>query len=125
MSQTVRCCAALLGLCALLFANLSVAAYACPGAVSGSQPAATAMPDGCPDRDTDQPNLCKAHCATGQQQTTQAATDLPPLPLVHGLIATLFVLPFARSAPSADAVGATLSRNTAPPITIRNCCFRL
>jgi len=125
MSRTIRRCAALIGVCALLFSTLSVAAYACPVDAVTADSAATAMPDGCPDRDAEQPNLCKAHCTTGQQQTAQAAADVPPLPLVHGLLATLFLPGVVTSAPSHHAVGATYPGSTAPPIPIRNCCFRL
>ncbi|MEO8040275.1 MAG: hypothetical protein ABI794_16020 [Betaproteobacteria bacterium] len=83
------------------------------------------MPTGCPDRDGEQPNLCKAHCAAGQQQTAQGAVDLPPLSLVHGLTATLFVPAAASSGFPGDVFGATPYHGTDPPIAIRNCCFRL
>lgn len=123
MSRIFRRCAALAAIGALLFTTLSVAAYACPNATSGMQ--SVAIPADCPDRDTDQPNLCKAHCAAGQQQTAQAASDLLPLPLVHGLMATLFVAAPASPFPAHIAASSPLSRTTSPPFTIRNCCFRL
>lgn len=82
------------------------------------------MQGGCPDHDADQPNLCKAHCAVGQQQTPQAAGDLPPLPLVHGLFASLFTSSFAPPGAS-QSPGCEPIRTVGPPATIRNCCFRL
>lgn len=121
----LRRCAALTGVCALLFATLSVAAYACPIGAATVESAASGMPDGCPDRDAGQPNLCMAHCTVGQQQTAQAAADLPPVPLVHGLLASLFIPGLVTTVSSHPLMGATPLRTTAPPITIRNCCFRL
>lgn len=114
---------ALAAIGALLFASLSVAAYACPNATSGMT--SVAMPAGCPDQDTEQPNLCKAHCAADQQQASQASADLPPLPLVHGLMATLFVPVSASLPPTRFAAVVTPARTTSPPFAIRNCCFRL
>lgn len=127
MSRIFRRCAALAALGSLLFATLSVAAYACPMATPGAGSAAAAMPAGCSARnqDTDQPNLCRAHCTADQQQTVQAAVDLPSLPLMHGLVATLFVAASVSPPASHFAAGAAPDRTTAPPSTIRNCCFRL
>lgn len=115
--------AALIGIGTLLFATLSVAAYACPMAAGVG--ASMAMPVGCPDRGADQSNLCKAHCTAEQQQTAQAAADLPPLPLMHGLLATLFVAAPTSPFASHGAAGSPPTRTTSPPSTIRNCCFRL
>ncbi len=118
--------AALIGIGTLLFATLSVAAYACPMA-AGAGSTAMAMPAGCPahDQDTNLPNLCEAYCTADQQQTAQAAVDLPPLPLVHGLVATLFVSTAISPPAGQFAADATPTRTTSPPSTIRNCCFRL
>jgi hypothetical protein len=117
--------AALIGVCALLFTTLAVAAYPCPVGAATAESAASDMPDGCPDRNVEHPNLCMAHCTVGQQQTAQAAADLPPMPLVHGLFASLFIPGFVTTASTHHVAGATPLRTTAPPITIRNCCFRL
>lgn len=124
VSRIFRRCAALAAIGALLFTTLSVAAYACPMAAgAGSAPLTT--PAGCSDQDADQPNLCKEHCAASQQLTAQAVSDLPPLPLVHGLMATLFVAASASPFATHVAASSPLSRTTSPPFTIRNCCFRL
>jgi hypothetical protein len=115
--------AALIGLCGLLFATLSVAAYACPKSSGDAEMAS--MQGGCPDHDADQPNLCKAHCAVGQQQTPQGAGDLPPLPLVHGLLASLFTQDFGTPRSCQSLAGCKPVRAVGPPATIQNCCFRL
>lgn len=115
--------AALVGLCALLFATFSVAAYACPKSSGNAEMAS--MQGGCPDQDDDQPNLCKSHCAAGQQQTPQVAGDLPPLPLVHGLLASLFTLDCSAPWGRQSTAGCKPMRTVGPPATIRNCCFRL
>lgn len=124
MSPILRRCVALAGIVALLFSTLSVAAYACPGDPTGSGTMAN-MPEDCPDRNAGQPNLCKAHYSAGQQQTTTGVADFPPLPLVHGLLMSL--LPgVSTTAPAARGQAAAApTRTAAPPIAIRNCCFRL
>lgn len=124
MSRILRRCVALAGIVALLFSTLSVAAYVCPADPAGSASMAN-MPDDCPDRDTGQPNLCKAHCSAGQQQTTTGAADVPPLPLVHGLLSSLLPAATAIVPATWGRAIAAPTRTTAPPIAIRNCCFRL
>lgn len=115
--------AALVGLCALLFSTFSVAAYACPKSSGNGEMAS--MQGGCPDQDDVQPNLCKSHCAVGQQQTPQVAGDLPPLPLVHGLFASLFTADFSIPRRHQSPAGCKPIRTVGPPATIRHCCFRL
>ena len=122
MNRTLRRCAALLGLCALLFADLSVAAYACPMDGAPSVSASAGMPEGCA---AVQPNLCKAHCYSGQDLPGQAATDVPAVSLVHGLVASLYLPALRAIVPGFQSGQYTPSPANDPPATIRNCCFRL
>ena len=109
---------------ALLFATLSVAAYACPEP-SATMGAESAMPEGCPDRDQSHLNLCRAHCTAEQQQAGKTAPDVPPLALEHGLLASLLPTTPEHSPEYLPRSKATLEHATDPPIAIRNCCFRL
>ncbi len=116
----------------LLFMQLAVAGYACPGGLfqpGGDQAAAMAqagMP--CAESlaltmDEEQPNLCAAHCKAEQQTADKhqvsglaSLADLAsnfPLPRV-----TVTSLGVPLQAP-------LLRRSTAPPLTVRNCCFRI
>jgi hypothetical protein len=83
------------------------------------------MPEGCPDKKRAQLNLCKAHCSADQQQTGKTATDIPPLALEHGLVASLLPMASEHSPAFLHPLEATQNHATAPPIAIRNCCFRL
>ena len=68
-----------IGIAAVLFTQLAVAAYACPALMGMDDSMRVAMADtmdagmpGCEQVDTDNPNLCLQHCQAGSQslQTT-------------------------------------------------------
>lgn len=132
MPSNRRTCLAtvLVALVSLLFMQLAVAAYACPAA--GTKAAATAaMADsGLPcaqfmasGLDNAQPNLCQAHCQTGQQSADKHEL---PLPLSLGALPVGFAMPDPlRRLPGALLQAPHLMRTTAPPAAIRYCCFRL
>jgi len=115
--------AALLGMAALLFANLAVAAYACPMMASAleANSSATAMTSASDSFDLSSPSLCQAHCQDGQQNVADNGPTV--LPFIASFTATLHLdapLPF-HSAGSPPA----LLHATSPPLTIRHCCFRI
>lgn len=120
---------ALVALFGLLFMQLSVANYACAGlavASSGSHTstmADEAMPD-CEGMDMDQRVLCHAHCH-GQSATADVsvppALALPSIDLIGTKVFVASLQPVVEDDPTALAIRA---RATAPPIPIRNCCFR-
>jgi hypothetical protein len=114
----------------LLFAQLAVAAYACPGTSSmaaaragGSSDAGMAMP--CADMDTAAPNLCAEHCRHGQQ----AADHSPVLMPMPALFSLLYALPSAVSidedAASTLASPRVASTRAAPPLAILHCRWRI
>lgn len=131
LTRKTRLTAALLALVSMLFMQLAVAAYVCPGLQMGdqgavmlsqSQPDSGSMPD-CDQPDPKQPALCHAHCQDGKQSLDKA--ELPPiLPALASGFFTAVVnsdilqRPFSTSVP-------LLTRTTAPPLSIRNCCFRI
>lgn len=128
LSRPSRFVAALITLFSLLFAQLAVAAYACPDLQSPPayvQAEHADMPD-CPGgMDLRKPALCKAHC-DGPHQAVDAPSAPHPGPFVAATLTC--VLPdLALAAPVAAGghVSITLQYATAPPIAIRNCCFRI
>lgn len=120
----------LFALCSLLFMQLAVAGYSCPGSGSrGQEPAATAQADmpcaGAMVAATGeaQPNLCHSHCQGAQQASDNQPPQLPVLAL--GDLAFLTVALLEPPVPGAVPLPSLMARPTAPPLTIRNCCFRL
>ncbi len=80
---------------------------------------------GCDGMDLEQPGLCQAHAQTGNQSIDKPqAPDTPPFVTVGFAIVT----PDQSEAaifPAKWADRELLTRSTAPPIAIRNCCFRI
>ena len=130
----------------VLFAQLAVASYACPGlkgmgsrasgsAMTAVQLAAadaavatepTGMPPGCDQMDPGAANLCAEHCHQGQQ-----SADTAPAPGVGlGIPTLLYSLPLepqhslgsGRSSPAPDA---RLDAAPEPPHAILHCVFRI
>jgi hypothetical protein len=134
LSRPSRLVAALIVLISMLFAQLAIAGYACPSfntASSGDSMSMSmnssgdqAMP-GCMGSDKLQPSLCRA-----QDQNSNQSLDKPVTPHVSPFLASAFTLIFrniALASASADPQPQTLllTRSTAPPLSIRNCCFRI
>ncbi|MES2509989.1 MAG: hypothetical protein V4625_08670 [Pseudomonadota bacterium] len=73
--------------------------------------------------DDEQPNLCHAHCQADSQSADKY--QFPSLVAVDALPAApalqIALLPFVEAPSQAPY----LQRTTAPPLSIRNCCFRL
>jgi hypothetical protein len=146
-------CRVLIG--TLLFAQLAVAAYACPGlsamasvlAASGvtAAPApisdkgpnaviatdeATTANDGmvmpCANLDEATPNLCAEHCRYGQQTADHAPAPMP----APALLSPLYALPDAAAveggaAPTLASASAALTAAAAPPLAILHCRWRI
>lgn len=122
---------ALFALLSMLFAQLAVAAYACPvaNATPGDASSAMAsMPDmaadmpGCHEMDQRASALCYAHCHHAAQSVEKAQL---PLLAVTQSAALIFVVLAAPPAPAPIQVLPPQSqRITEPPLAIRNCCFR-
>lgn len=133
-----------------VFAQLSVAAYACPdlpGSVarhSGNEPSAsvemvsdTTGADGSAHglhtsgehryagMDPGSPNLCMGHCQAGNQ-----AADYTPAPTVSpALMTVMYTLPPAEEAVAARGLRTSLLVGgppgaSEPPHAILHCCFR-
>lgn len=132
LSRPTRFFASLVALFCLLFTQLAVASYACAGVEQAAQAAVMAnsglMPN-CANMDmnmdAEQSGLCHAHCDPGHQSSdTPAAPQVPPF-VTAGLA---LVLPDLRLATLPLAVHSgvpLLAHAAAPPLAIRNCCFRI
>jgi hypothetical protein len=112
----------------LLFMQVALAGYSCPGVETKVQQVAAMAEAGMPcagsmsmSMDEDQPGLCHAHCVAGQQASDHQPLQVLALALPVGLVLERPALePPIRSAPQASL----LARATAPPLSIRNCCLR-
>lgn len=130
LNRLMRKSIALLGISAILFAQIAVAAYACPAFASSQineQVSAMDMSDTeppCAEMDAKQANLCVEHCQYGQQ-----SLDHPVAPVVFAVADLPYVI--ARLGDPAvvestqENAQSLLTRTTAPPLSVRNCCFRI
>jgi hypothetical protein len=123
LSRSSRFVTALIALFSILFMQFAVAAYACPAMTMQHGDEMTMSH--CAGMDMQQPSLCRAHDQAGDQ-----SLNTPELPQVQPFIATAFtmVLHDAETIDHSIAVTPTsllLTRTTAPPVAIRNCCFRI
>ncbi|MEO8386546.1 MAG: hypothetical protein ABI583_14950 [Betaproteobacteria bacterium] len=126
MSRVTRKLVSLLGIAAVLFAQLAVSVYACPlqlaGSVQVSGAADTAEIDAS-GRDPASPALCQKHCDNGQQNVNDVPASLA---FVSFFPAFMISLPIDPPAPlAATAPARSLLHATSPPHSIRNCCFRI
>lgn len=114
-----------LGIIAIVFAQLAVAAYACPLEIavgSGASGASSvAAPSPCDKVDMQQANLCEKHCHDSQQ--SQAAAPAMHAGFIPGYIVVVHLSSWLGSAGAMN--DAVLLHATSPPATIRNCCFRI
>jgi hypothetical protein len=128
-----RLITALIVLFSMLFMQLAVASYVCPGHTMGSENSAlstdsssAAMAD-CAGMDKEQLALCHAHA---EDPYAKQSLDKPQAPDVQpfvssGLTLTLQLIDISALPPGRQPQFSYLARSSAPPIAIRNCCFRI
>jgi hypothetical protein len=122
----------------MMFAQMTVAAYACTGPQSASMrssgtdvtlvgaPMATLADGGLGHAamDPTQPNLCAVHCQSGQQNADgKPAPSVSPAILVSLYPGALAFLPADIQRASAAPDGP--STRADPPHAILHCCFRI
>ena len=119
----------LIALFGMLFMQLAVASYACPGLQVGIEQTAApddgqAMPD-CAATGTPKPALCHAHCQDGSSSLDKA--ELKTFTPAAVLFAPVLIAfdPVLPSPQPRHAAFSLLQRITAPPISIRHCCWRI
>ena len=130
LSRRLRSLAAFLALLGVLFSQLALASYACPGPQAMALAAITldenqGVPS-CPEGVSEpRPALCAAHCQQGDQSLDKpAALVLPAIPLV-AILPGLFapIEPPAAAPPGEQR--SLLARATAPSLAVRHCCLRV
>jgi hypothetical protein len=130
-SRPIRSIAAIIALFSMLFMQLAMASYVCPG--MGEVTIAVSMADNaqnmanCHGMDMNQPVLCHAHA---HDQAGKQSLDKPELPTVSPFLPAelMLTLDVVQETSIQDPVfhgSPLLNRATAPPISIRNCCFRI
>lgn len=120
--RTSRLLVALCAIASLLFTQLAVAAYACPGAPAVASD--SAADSGCDPANLAESGLCHAHCVQQAQSIEKPVVlSLPSAPATGLHVPYLAV----TSEPFVEATGqeSLLARATAPPLAIRNCCLRI
>ena len=127
MNRTYRKLMSWLGIVAVLFAQLAVSAYACPLLFKGfdNSTNTAGVSDAsaeCPDPVS--PNLCKKHCENGEQNINDMPEPQACLLALEPAFIVALVLDPTLSSP-APALTPSLLHATSPPLSIRNCCFRL
>jgi hypothetical protein len=133
LSRPSRFVVALIALFSILYMQFAVASYACPGltmdhageAVAMVADAADESMDGCMGMDKEQPSLCHAYDQAGNQ-----SLDKPGVPPVQAFIPVALVLTLLTTDVAILRIREqtepfSLTRTTAPPLSIRNCCFRI
>ena len=120
MPRTFRKLTGWIAVAAMLFAQLAVAAYACPAVSPGKVPVTASAQAPCESMDMDQANLCRKHCHDAERSQGAPA---PVVGFIPGFVVRLDV--HIRSASTSPAPPPALFHATAPPLTIRNCCFRI
>lgn len=143
-SRQTRLVTAIIALVSVLFTQLALAAYACPSlqpvakaemhamghdavyAIDASDATGFGMAEGCEGMvDTEQPALCVTH-AKDDSRTLHKPTipDLPPSVTVV-LVPMVGDAGVAHRSVSPPAQAEWLMRHPVPPLTVRNCCFRI
>jgi len=110
----------------MLFAQLAVAAYACPGLMSGIEsvqpgpvPTATNCDQMPSPMDEASPNLCAQHCQYGQQSDQTQTVTVPAV-----LLTSLYIVAPVSQALQIPRMPVGLFAAVSPPHAILHCCFR-
>jgi len=123
MKRVQRKWVGILGVVALLFAQLAVASYACPLAGQGDPTTVAANSTDSPNAlDPNQPGVCLEHCKAGTTTVDQSQPPVMQAPLVLGPLVRVadIRLPLVRrTLPQPDA-----DHLTSPPPAILFCVFR-
>lgn len=122
MNKVWRRIIALMGIAAIAFTQLALAAYACPDAAGMTAPAA-AMTVPCDEADPAAPALCEKHCQDEKQKPADAAPVLAAATPASTF--SLRVVNAGLQSPGADLASPALLHIKPPSFAIRNCCFRI
>jgi hypothetical protein len=130
-SRSTRFVAAVIAVISLLFTQLALASYVCPGTTMPERMTMAAVDNGmsgmdhCTGMDKAQPTLCHAHNHSDPQSLNKP--DLPSvLPfLVIGPVLSVVLHDDGVAPPGVITAMPSLSHATEPTMAIRHCCFRI
>jgi hypothetical protein len=132
-SRSSRILTVFVAIFSMLFMQLAVASYVCPGMPASSEGQAASasvgaadMPN-CEGMDTAQSTLCHLHAhgePAKQSLDKNQVPDVPPFVPVM-LVLDLPIFDVVAVFDSKPYLPIALTRTAAPPIAIRNCCFRI
>lgn len=106
--------------------QLAVASYVCPADSNAISVAKTAMPcEGEMVADTEQVALCHAHCQPDQKSVEKSQTHSPMGAATTGVTYPIETAEVDRDRSIPQSYMPSQLRSTAPPMAIRNCCFRI
>lgn len=130
--RTQRFAGALLALISILFTQIAVAGYVCPrdqiqqvaATIQAAEAMTAAMLD-CEGMDHEQRPLCEAQVkgnSLSLERTEVSSVSTPPIVLL-----ALTTVAYDLTPPPfrVREIPPTLGHATAPPLVIRNCCFRI
>ena len=132
LPRSSRLVVAAITLFSILFMQLAVASYVCPAlTIPHHQPeladahGAAEETAPCPELDPAQPSLCHALDQAGNQSVDKP--ELPPLPpfLVVGFWVAATPDDLGPEGKPNAPETTSLQYATAPPLAVRNCCFRI
>jgi len=117
--------AALFAIASVLFSQLAVSAYACPGAGSMQLAAAAQEMPGCDEMPAsgERSAICQAHCQHGDQSLDKASVAVAAVAMTSVCGAVVWATP--REGPAVAAQASILERPTGPPLAVRHCRFRI
>ena len=123
MNRVTHKLVSLLGIVAVLSAQLAVSAYACPMQFMALEEAAAAPDANAGGQDLTSPALCQKHCENGQQNVNDTPQPLAAISAGQAMVVALIVDPPAPL--SAIDLAPSLLHATSPPLSICHCCFRI
>lgn len=107
---------------ALALSQAALAAYACPGAAQMSLAQEVAMSAPCEQGGIAVDSLCHSHCKDEKQKPTDASQiglAAPFTPTFWSRVDT------SSPDPASSILSPSLLQAKPPPLSIRNCCFRI
>jgi hypothetical protein len=125
-----RLISVLLALISLLSMQMAVAGHVCPDRLAKLTQVAAMAEAGMPcaesmamDMDNEQPGLCHAHCQSDHQSADKY--ELPALAALPVGAPSFSPGPMVPVVSLVAMQRPLLQRSTAPPLAVRNCCFRI
>ncbi|CAN5399501.1 hypothetical protein BH11PSE11_BH11PSE11_14460 [soil metagenome] len=125
-SRKIRLLAACIALAGMLFSQLALAAHACPAVFStgsSGMSVPVAMSD-CGHPIGKPSALCSVHCEDAKQSVSKADLSAVPPLVVAGIVLLMLSMSTPQGLRSVSS-SHRLQRATDPPLSIRNCCFRI